>query len=138
LEFGGANGQWGIFSMAIAGRVGYQCQNRYRACIRDGSIVDPNYIIDEEGVLRYLFGKKENGVGVVRKNKSSGSGGRKWKKRKVLEDGDKDEDEELYKPRLRSRTRGSTSDQDAGLAVDHLPKKMNTQSSMYDLFHFVF
>lgn len=26
----GVNGQWGIFSMAIPGRVGYQCSNFYR------------------------------------------------------------------------------------------------------------
>ncbi len=26
----GVNGQWGIFSMVIPGRVGYQCSNFYR------------------------------------------------------------------------------------------------------------
>ncbi len=66
LEEVGADGQWGIFSMAIPGRVGYQCSNFYRHLIKTGEIVDPNYTIDEKGELRYLFGKKDGGEGVVR------------------------------------------------------------------------
>jgi hypothetical protein len=29
----GVNGQWGIFSMIIPGRVGYQCSNFYRCVL---------------------------------------------------------------------------------------------------------
>ncbi|KAL3901048.1 MAG: hypothetical protein SGCHY_000898 [Lobulomycetales sp.] len=73
LEEMGATGQWGIFSMAIPGRVGYQCSNYYRGMIKTGKIVDPNYFVDEKGVLHYLFGKKEGGVGVIRKHQKSHS-----------------------------------------------------------------
>jgi len=45
--------QWGIFSQAIPGRVGYQCANFYRKLVQSGEIKDENYIIDKEGVLRY-------------------------------------------------------------------------------------
>ncbi|CAO3703216.1 unnamed protein product [Rhizopus stolonifer] len=57
----GANAQWGIFSMAIPGRVGYQCSNYYRFLIESGKIVDPNYVVDTNGKARYLFDKKSNG-----------------------------------------------------------------------------
>ncbi|KAJ3096830.1 adenylate kinase [Phlyctochytrium planicorne] len=53
LEEVGAT-QWGIFSMAIPGRVGYQCSNFYRTLIKSGEIKDPNYIV-ENGNLRYAF-----------------------------------------------------------------------------------
>jgi len=56
----GANGQWGIFSMAIPGRVGYQCSNYYRQMIERGEIQDSNYYIDEKGKAHYLFGKTKN------------------------------------------------------------------------------
>ncbi|KAJ1559960.1 hypothetical protein HK096_010526 [Nowakowskiella sp. JEL0078] len=62
----GADGQWGIFSMAIEGRVGYQCSNFYRGLIKSGKMQDANYIKDEKGELRYLFGKKDGGAGVIR------------------------------------------------------------------------
>jgi hypothetical protein len=137
-ELGGANGQWGIFSMAIAGRVGYQCSNYYRGCIKSGKIVDPNYFVDEKGVLHYLFGKKEGGNGVVRKHKAHGkggdavSGGRSKRKRKgkVAEEGeDCDEGyqagegsvEDGSVPRPRTRTRGHVIDQDNGLIGNPLP-----------------
>ncbi|KAI8386841.1 hypothetical protein BD560DRAFT_142491 [Blakeslea trispora] len=56
----GANSQWGIFSTAIPGRVGYQCSNYYRHLIKTRQIHDPNYTIDEKGKVHYLFGKKNN------------------------------------------------------------------------------
>lgn len=52
-ESGVAEGLWGIFSMAIPGRVGYQCSNFYRKLIQEGDLTDPSYSIDEEGCLRY-------------------------------------------------------------------------------------
>jgi len=43
---------WGLFSISIPGRVGYQCSNFYRKLIQDGEIHDPNYII-EDGKLKF-------------------------------------------------------------------------------------
>ncbi|KAJ3164567.1 hypothetical protein HDU88_005214 [Geranomyces variabilis] len=75
LEERGADGQWGLFSMAIPGRVGYQCSNFYRGLLKSKQIVDDNYTTDENGELRYLFGKKEGGEGVIRNHSKHGSGG---------------------------------------------------------------
>ncbi|KAI9361513.1 hypothetical protein BD770DRAFT_383558 [Pilaira anomala] len=54
----GANGQWGLFSMTIPGRVGYQCSNFYRLLVETQAINDPNYVLDERGKAHYLFDKK--------------------------------------------------------------------------------
>ncbi|KAM3583797.1 hypothetical protein VKS41_003768 [Umbelopsis sp. WA50703] len=66
LEEVGANGQWGIFSMSIPGRVGYQCSNFYRLLVETKQIIDPNYVLDEKGKAHYLFDKK-NSNGEVEK-----------------------------------------------------------------------
>jgi len=42
----GANVQWGVFSIPIPGRVGYQCSNYYRDLIKKNWITDPNYKVD--------------------------------------------------------------------------------------------
>ncbi|KAJ1848570.1 hypothetical protein LPJ70_000968, partial [Coemansia sp. RSA 2708] len=55
----GANGQWGIFSMTIPGRVGYQCSNYYRYLVENRLIHDPNYVLDEKGKAHYLFTTKK-------------------------------------------------------------------------------
>ncbi|OLY82904.1 hypothetical protein AYI68_g2970 [Smittium mucronatum] len=55
----GANGQWGIFSMTIPGRVGYQCSNYYRFLIENHKLVDPNYVLDSKGKAHYLFSTKK-------------------------------------------------------------------------------
>jgi len=39
----GANNKWGIFSMKVPGRVGYQCSNYYRDLVKKKIILDPNY-----------------------------------------------------------------------------------------------
>jgi hypothetical protein len=57
IEEVGVNGQWGIFSITIPGRVGYQCSNFYRHLIQTGKIKDDNYVIDENGKAHYLFSK---------------------------------------------------------------------------------
>lgn len=64
----GADGQWGIFSMTIPGRVGYQCSNFYRHLLKSKQIVDPNYIISNDGKMHYLFGKKDGQVGTIRRH----------------------------------------------------------------------
>ena len=53
----GANGQWGIFSQAIPGRVGYQCSNFYRLLIERGELTDPNYVLDAKGKACYVKGR---------------------------------------------------------------------------------
>ncbi|KAF9976808.1 hypothetical protein BGZ73_007715 [Actinomortierella ambigua] len=58
LQEVGATGQWGIFSMAIPGRVGYQCSNYYRLLVETNQIQDPNYVLDAKGKAHYLFEKK--------------------------------------------------------------------------------
>jgi hypothetical protein len=63
----GADGQWGIFSMTIPGRVGYQCSNFYRHLLKSKQIIDPNYIIDGK-TMHYLFGKKDGQVGTIRRH----------------------------------------------------------------------
>lgn len=60
LQEVGANGQWGIFSTAIPGRVGYQCSNFYRLLIETRQIHDPNYVLDEKGKAHFLFDKKSS------------------------------------------------------------------------------
>lgn len=51
--------QWGIFSMAIPGRVGYQCANFYRNLVLEGKIIDPRYQVDD-GKLKYIaFGTSD-------------------------------------------------------------------------------
>jgi len=53
-ELGGIDYKWGIFSMSIPGRVGYQCANFYRKLIKDNEIQDPNYIFNEKGEPVYI------------------------------------------------------------------------------------
>jgi hypothetical protein len=54
----GTTPKWGIFSITIPGRVGYQCSNFYRKLVKNGEIVDPNYKIDDAGKIHYYFKKK--------------------------------------------------------------------------------
>ncbi|CAG8607895.1 6912_t:CDS:10 [Ambispora leptoticha] len=58
----GADGQWGIFSMAIPGRVGYQACKLF---IVAG--LDPNYVLDEKGKAHYLFNTKNKITGETEK-----------------------------------------------------------------------
>lgn len=46
-------GKWGIFSLAIPGRVGYQCSNFYRQLIAQGEVTDSNYVFDENGKIHH-------------------------------------------------------------------------------------
>ncbi|KAJ3091669.1 hypothetical protein HK102_013857, partial [Quaeritorhiza haematococci] len=102
LDEMGADGQWGIFSMKIPGRVGYQCSNFYRHLLKSGEVIDPNYIIDAKGGLRYLFGKKDGGEGVIRTHSKHGEGGVKKRKRKGRgagsDYGDEDDEDDEVKP----------------------------------------
>jgi len=53
LIAGGVDYRWGLLSMQMPGRVGYQCSNYYRKLVQDGALKDPNYVI-EEGKLKFL------------------------------------------------------------------------------------
>ncbi len=53
--------QWGVFSMAIPGRVGYQCSNYYRKLVERGEIRDPNYVLDGDGRAHFLRVKNPDG-----------------------------------------------------------------------------
>lgn len=54
-----ASPQWGIFSMQIKGRVGYQCANFYRKLVKNGEITDEGYSVDENGVLHFKVSTKK-------------------------------------------------------------------------------
>ena len=50
------DGLWGLFSVPIKGRLGYQCSNFYRQLIKDGKISDSRYELMEDGKLRFKHG----------------------------------------------------------------------------------
>lgn len=54
----GVNHQWGVFSQAIKGRVGYQCSNYWRQMMKDGWVKDPNYWIRADGSFQFKRAKK--------------------------------------------------------------------------------
>ena len=71
---GKADYVWGLFSKNIPGRVGYQCSNYYRTLVKNGTVVDDNYMVDESGQMRFNLKNKgfdrpakvdENGQPVV-------------------------------------------------------------------------
>ena len=43
----GVDYRWGILSIKVPGRVGYQCSNYYRLLIEKGVLSDPNYTMIE-------------------------------------------------------------------------------------------
>ena len=47
------NGDWGLFSRTIPGRVGYQCANFYRKLVESGEVYDSNYVKGEEGKIHH-------------------------------------------------------------------------------------
>ncbi|KAK8813159.1 hypothetical protein WA158_002751 [Blastocystis sp. Blastoise] len=67
----GVDYQWGIFSTHIPGRVGYQCSNFYRLLVKDGEIVDPNYVFDEKGKLKFQFRDKDGNCTLHRSRKTT-------------------------------------------------------------------
>jgi len=116
MEEVGVDGQWGIFSRTIPGRVGYQCSNYYRFLIETGRVRDVNYEIDEKGKAHYIFkgGKKrkgkdeedstENGSSrIARKTK------RKKKSKAEKEEDEEEEEEEEYMPSSEKRRRKNCS-----------------------------
>ena len=47
------DGLWGLFSVPIKGRVGYQCSNFYRLLIKNKKVEDDRYEVQEDGKLKY-------------------------------------------------------------------------------------
>jgi hypothetical protein len=56
------NQDWGLFSLGIPGRVGYQCSNFYRKLILTGEMSDSRYFITPDGKLQHLTRVKDGGV----------------------------------------------------------------------------
>ena len=44
---------WGLFSLAIPARVGYQCSNFYRLLIESGELTDSKYVWGEDGRIHH-------------------------------------------------------------------------------------
>jgi len=53
------DGLWGLFSVPIRGRLGYQCSNFYRQLIKDGKLKDDKYEI-VDGKLNFKRGQKKS------------------------------------------------------------------------------
>mmetsp|Transcript_19279 Transcript_19279/g.49422 ORF Transcript_19279/g.49422 Transcript_19279/m.49422 type:complete len:223 (-) Transcript_19279:2836-3504(-) len=48
-------------SYTLLRQCSYQCANQYRKMVKDGEIDDPNYYVDEKGVLRHRSRDAKNG-----------------------------------------------------------------------------
>ncbi|KAI8879789.1 hypothetical protein K501DRAFT_276234 [Backusella circina FSU 941] len=96
----GANSQWGLFSMSIPGRVGYQCSNYYRFMIESGHLHDPNYVLDQNGKARYLFDKKTKDGNVEKTfrkhSKHTSNTIHETKKKPPVESDDDDDDDPTF------------------------------------------
>jgi hypothetical protein len=46
---------WGLFSLTLPNRVGYQCSNYYRKLLREGKLHDPSYGWDEDGNFHQMY-----------------------------------------------------------------------------------
>ncbi|KAJ1948525.1 hypothetical protein FBU59_001553, partial [Linderina macrospora] len=115
----GANGQWGVFSMTIPGRVGYQCSNYYRYLVENRLIHDPNYVLDEKGKAHYLFTtKKKNPDGtamrVFRKHKKPHVRMSREKYGYSDDDEDQDDDDEANQSGSSGPARGGNTDSVTG------------------------
>ncbi|RKP23270.1 hypothetical protein SYNPS1DRAFT_24717 [Syncephalis pseudoplumigaleata] len=91
----GANGQWGVFSIAIPGR----CSNYYRQLVETNKIQDPNYVLDDKGKAHYLFSTKDGRKTFRthckhRRDGVTGSGERKPRSRRAAASQNNDSDEE--------------------------------------------
>ncbi|OHT12326.1 Myb-like DNA-binding domain containing protein [Tritrichomonas foetus] len=67
------DGKWGIFSLGVPGRVGYQCSNFYRLLISNGEVHDSRYVIGEDGKLHHtshMHPERQNAVSAPTKKKS--------------------------------------------------------------------
>ncbi|KAK8882681.1 hypothetical protein M9Y10_045323 [Tritrichomonas musculus] len=65
------DGKWGIFSLGVPGRVGYQCSNFYRLLIANGEITDSRYIVGSDGKLHHTSHFHPERIGTNAPKKSS-------------------------------------------------------------------
>ncbi|KJE94945.1 hypothetical protein CAOG_08894 [Capsaspora owczarzaki ATCC 30864] len=113
----GADGQWGIFSMAIPGRVGYQCSNFYRKLIRVGELKDNNYLVDPvKGSVHYLFTLRADDGGLVQKVRQF-----QRKRQEDDDDDDDDEEDEAQNPVAAPMDTPSATGNDSGTDCDVKP-----------------
>jgi hypothetical protein len=61
---------WGLFSRAIPGRVGYQCSNFYRTLLLSGELEDDQYVRGEDGRLHHTSRIRDGQVQTYRKGKN--------------------------------------------------------------------
>jgi len=101
VEEVGVNGQWGIFSTAITGRVGYQCANFYRQLIENNEVNDSRYVLDESGKAHFMFKQ-----GVCKKKT------RKANREKVIPETIKPQTAKLNPKPSRKRKRRTNSNSD--------------------------
>jgi len=121
----GVNGQWGVFSRAIPGRVGYQCSNFYRFLIETSQIKDDNYVLDATGKARYLHRtRKAKGVGenatapvksaptLTKPKKRTKKKGKKKRQQSEGEEGEgeDDDDDDEYRPTKKKKGDGDSDD----------------------------
>ena len=64
-------GEWGIFSLGIPGRVGYQCSNFYRKLIEQGEINDPSYIKGIDGKFHHCTHFKDKSLLKIKSKKKN-------------------------------------------------------------------
>ncbi|KAI8321692.1 hypothetical protein GQ54DRAFT_297874 [Martensiomyces pterosporus] len=131
----GANGQWGIFSMTIPGRVGYQCSNYYRYLVENRLIHDPNYVLDEKGKAHYLFTtKKKNPDGtamrVFRKHKKPHV--RMSREKYGYSDSDEDEDDDANNSTASSARGNGVSADAVAAAIEAAATASSTETADND------
>lgn len=52
---------WGLFSMALPSRVGYQCANHYRKLLKEGKLNDNSFKLDPKGEVKLVEGADTRG-----------------------------------------------------------------------------
>jgi hypothetical protein len=52
---------WGLFSMALPSRVGYQCANHYRKLLKEGKLSDNSFKLDPKGEVKLVEGTDTRG-----------------------------------------------------------------------------
>lgn len=98
----GVQGQWGIFSMGIPGRVGYQCANFYRYLIETGEIKDDRYVIGRDGKAHMRSNLLNSNKRKTQK-KTRAITNTKKRKRKSEKNSDDDDEEYCVSPSIKEK-----------------------------------
>ena len=94
MEEIGCDGNWGVFSMTIPGRVGYQCSNYYRQLIKEEKVKDDNYYFDDKGKLRYKRGANKDATTGSKRKPPAGSKSKAKRRKRAEEIPDSEEDDD--------------------------------------------